>query len=141
MCCGQVFHCLAEAEAGGETVLVDGWSVAARLKEQRPAEFAMLAGLPLPSEYLHRDQHATVHLLTADTVFKVRTSLIQFVEIYSHDSQHCSVTGMICQFRYNTYDRAPLNTVPAHQLDSFYQALSCLEQEMENEEHQVGEET
>jgi gamma-butyrobetaine dioxygenase len=44
----QVLNCVQRAARGGETMLVDGLSVARRLAEEQPAAFAYLSRTPLP---------------------------------------------------------------------------------------------
>ncbi len=41
------FHCLEAAPEGGESVLVDGFEAARRLREQDPQAFELLAGVPI----------------------------------------------------------------------------------------------
>jgi gamma-butyrobetaine dioxygenase len=47
----QVLHCLRSAGDGGETLLVDGFAAARRLRQRDPAAFATLARVPLPFRY------------------------------------------------------------------------------------------
>jgi gamma-butyrobetaine dioxygenase len=44
----QLLHCLANAVAGGESGLVDGFMAAAILRSENPAAFAVLARTPVP---------------------------------------------------------------------------------------------
>ena len=43
----SLFHCLAADVAGGDSILVDGFMAAARLRERDPAAFDLLAEVPL----------------------------------------------------------------------------------------------
>ena len=47
------------------------------------------------------------------------------------------MTGALKQFRYNTYDRAPLNSVPHENMVSFYKALENLESELANSKNEM----
>ncbi|MGO9784216.1 MAG: TauD/TfdA family dioxygenase [Streptosporangiaceae bacterium] len=44
----QLLHCHASAAAGGDTVLVDGFAAAARLRAEDPDSFAVLSATPVP---------------------------------------------------------------------------------------------
>ena len=54
-----------------------------------------------------------------------------------HYFQHYPSRDSLRQFRYNTYDRAPLNTIPHNQITRFYRALQNLELEMANPDNEV----
>ena len=47
----QFLHCLRNAADGGESVFVDGFHAAAKLRERDPAAFAVLAGTPVTFGY------------------------------------------------------------------------------------------
>jgi trimethyllysine dioxygenase len=47
-CLLQIFHCLQAAAVGGETILVDGFNVAARLKAQNPDAYDFLSEVEIP---------------------------------------------------------------------------------------------
>lgn len=115
----QVFHCIQVAD-GGETVLTDGWKVAAKFRETNPEDYHILSTLPMPSEYIHKDSMRHIHYKNTDVVFK-----------------HYPSRDSLRQFRYNTYDRAPLNTIPHNQITRFYRALQNLELEMANPDNEV----
>lgn len=54
---GYIFlHCLVNAAAGGESVLIDGFNVAARLQREYPKDFATLCTTPVTFAY--RDDSA-----------------------------------------------------------------------------------
>jgi gamma-butyrobetaine dioxygenase len=44
----QLLHCLSNAVTGGESGLVDGFTAAATLRDERPDAFAVLIGTPVP---------------------------------------------------------------------------------------------
>ncbi len=47
----QLLHCLRSAAAGGDSVFADGFRAAARLREQDPAAFSILATTPVTFSY------------------------------------------------------------------------------------------
>ncbi len=47
----QLLHCLRDAAAGGDTLLIDGFAAAALLREEDPAAFAVLTATPWPFAY------------------------------------------------------------------------------------------
>ncbi|KAK7086523.1 hypothetical protein SK128_012504 [Halocaridina rubra] len=95
----QVFHCLKKAPQGGETLLVDGFSVAEEFSARHPEGYAFLSSAAIPSEYIGDGQH----MATLDTVLK-----------------HNPATGCLQQIRYNIYDRAPLSSIPLEKIHEFY---------------------
>jgi len=113
----QTFHVLQEADRGGETVITDGFNIADKFRSKHPEYFSFLASHPIPSEYIHQPYQ---HHYTVDTIFK-----------------HDPVTLDLNQFRYNVYDRAPLNTVPSHLLETFYDALRELSLEVQNPKNEM----
>lgn len=55
----QVFHCtIADAEGGGDSVLVDGYAVGERIKKEDPELFKILTTVPFP--YHHTDSQDVV---------------------------------------------------------------------------------
>ena len=50
----QLLHCLRDASAGGDTVLVDGFAAAAALRAADPASFAVLTSTPIPFAYVDK---------------------------------------------------------------------------------------
>lgn len=61
-----MFHCLQPAEEGGETVLVDGFSLAQKFKEKDPKGYDFLSSTVFPAEYKEEGQHHAC----LDTLFK-----------------------------------------------------------------------
>jgi len=116
----QVFHCIKVAEFGGLTVLTDGWKIADKIRGKNPDAYHLLSTLPMPSEYIHKDSDKHIHYKNTDVVFK-----------------HGPLGHILEQFRYNTYDRAPLNTVPHNMLARLYSALQYLELEMANQDNEI----
>lgn len=116
----QAFHVLSSTALGGSTILSDGWAVAAALARDKPSLYRILAEQPIPSEYIHHGEGRKTHFHCTDTVLK-----------------HCPLSGGLVQFRYNTYDRAPMDSVPHDSLRDVYSALAALEEELEKAKHQV----
>ncbi|KAK4301806.1 hypothetical protein Pmani_026073 [Petrolisthes manimaculis] len=108
----QVFHCLQPAlEGGGETLLIDGFSVAQKYKEKYPQGYDYLSSTAFPAQYKEEgQQHASL-----DTIFK-----------------HNPVTGNLQQFRFNVYDRAPLSSIPLEKMQDFYLHFSNLVKTVQN---------
>jgi gamma-butyrobetaine dioxygenase len=57
----QLLHCLRDASAGGDTVLVDGFAAAAALRATDPASFAVLTSTPIPFAYVDKATSLTAH--------------------------------------------------------------------------------
>lgn len=51
----QLLHCLTSAAEGGDTILVDGFAAAARLREEDPDSFRTLASISVPFGINDRD--------------------------------------------------------------------------------------
>ena len=68
----QTFHCLQTPETGGgDTLLVDGFQVAADFKKMYPEGFEFLATTPIEFRYLHTADEPHVHYRSKDVVFKL----------------------------------------------------------------------
>ena len=55
----QLLHCLRDASAGGDTVLVDGFAAAAALRDTDPASFGVLTSTPIPFAYVDKETSLT----------------------------------------------------------------------------------
>jgi gamma-butyrobetaine dioxygenase len=70
----QLLHCLSNAAEGGESGLVDGFKVAALLREQDPHAFEVLTRTPIP--YAFRDARAELltyrPLIDVDALGRIR---------------------------------------------------------------------
>jgi trimethyllysine dioxygenase len=95
----QMLHCLHFDGTGGASTLVDGFAIAARLSEEQPEMFDVLAKTPIPGEYLGDGVH-----LRAER------------PVLGHHR------GVLRQVSFNTADRAPLHMSP-DELDALYPAL------------------
>jgi len=70
----QLLHCLASAAEGGESVLVDGFLAAARLRAHDPASFDLLAGTPVTFGYSDgtAELRATRPMIGVDPLGRIR---------------------------------------------------------------------
>lgn len=64
----QLLHCLVAEAPGGDTILVDGFAAAERLRHEDPVAFACLARLPLAFHFADRqaDLRATTPVIEID---------------------------------------------------------------------------
>jgi trimethyllysine dioxygenase len=97
----QLFHCLKFEGVGGESTLVDGFKVAASIRERDPAAFAALSSVKVPARYLGDG----VHLSAEHAIIGLDDN------------------GDFLQIAYNNYDRAPFR-LPAPRMQEFYRALA-----------------
>ena len=100
----QLLHCLSFDGTGGESIVVDGFRIAARLSAESPAAFATLARVIVPGQYIGDGSH----LIAARPVLR-------------HDH-----SGTLVQVSFNNYDRAPF-LLPADEMIEFYDALRAFE--------------
>ncbi|RXG54116.1 Trimethyllysine dioxygenase, mitochondrial [Armadillidium vulgare] len=112
----QVFHCLKLASEGGESFYVDGFHIGEKLYNEDPACYEYLSTTALPVEYL-KDGHHFVNN------FRIFT--------------HHPVSKKLVQFRYNEIDRAPLSTIPYHEVDKFYMNFQKLVKMIRDERNEV----
>ena len=97
-----VFHCLeASADGGGASILVDGFAIASRLREQDPEAFELLSRVSLP----HRRYIAGVADLRAET------------PVIALDAK-----GEVTAFRCNERTLAPFD-LPGDLVEPVYRAL------------------
>jgi gamma-butyrobetaine dioxygenase len=55
----QLLHCLRDAAAGGETIVVDGFAAAAALRDTDPVSFGVLTSTPIPFAYVDKETSLT----------------------------------------------------------------------------------
>ncbi len=95
----QLLHCLAAESDGGESVVVDGFAVAARLRREAPEDFALLT------------RHSVPFAFTSKTAeLRARGPLIEL-----------DAEGEVAGIRYNNRSAAPLDLAP-ELLSDFYRA-------------------
>ncbi len=97
----QMFNCLEFDGTGGESVLVDGFAIAAEMKEQCPEHFETLCTVSVPGQYLEPG----VHLYAERPVIRL--------------NRH----GELQQVSFNNYDRAPMH-MDENTLAAFYAAYA-----------------
>ena len=95
----QMFNCLEFDGKGGESVLVDGFAIAEKIKSQDPDAYRILTEVIVPGQYLEPG----VHLHAEREVFRL-------------NSQH-----QLTQISFNNYDRAPF-LLPEDTMQQFYRA-------------------
>ncbi len=86
----QFFYCLQAAPEGGESVLVDGFAIAAELAAAEPDVYTTLASVPVPGRYIEPG----VHLRAERPVLR------------------SDPRGVLDQVSFNNYDRAPFLLPP-----------------------------
>ena len=97
----QMFQCLEFNGSGGESTLVDGFSVAETIRKTDLNAFRVLSEVKVPAHYLGDG----VHLRSEHSIIGLDDS------------------GNVIQIAYNNYDRAPFNLSPPR-MSEFYRALS-----------------
>ena len=95
----QFFVCLQPAVEGGESLLVDGFAIAAELAESDPSLYRDLASIPVTGRYIEPG----VHLQAERPVLRANPR------------------GVLDQVSFNNYDRAPF-LLPGDLEARFYQA-------------------
>ena len=65
----QALHMIVNEAAGGESVIVDGWHVLTRLRENRPEQFQALCRMPVPFREFDEDNetYAVAPMVRCDT--------------------------------------------------------------------------
>jgi len=71
----QLLHFLVNESSGGESTLVDGWSVLADLRSENPTAFDTLCRVPVTFQLFSEDEdtRATAPLIQLDTAGRVQT--------------------------------------------------------------------
>ena len=95
----QMFNCLEFDGKGGESVLVDGFAIAEKIKSQDPDAYRTLTEVIVPGQYLEPG----VHLHAEREVFRLNSQ------------------GQLAQVSFNNYDRAPF-LLPEDIMQQFYRA-------------------
>ncbi len=100
----QLLHCLRFEGTGGQSTMVDGFHLAARMRKDHPDHFAVLAAVDVPGQYIGDGSH----LMAARPTFRVGRS------------------GDVVQVSFNNYDRAPF-LLDEREMVDFYDALRTFE--------------
>ncbi|AHD00685.1 2-trimethylaminoethylphosphonate dioxygenase [Leisingera methylohalidivorans] len=101
----QILYCLENSAEGGDSIVVDGFRAAERLREENPEGFALLAGYPARFEYKGSDG---VHL-------RSRRPMIEL-----------SPDGEMIGMRFNNRSSAPFVDVPFEKMEAYYTAYRRL---------------
>lgn len=101
----QILYCLENSAEGGESIVVDGFRAAERLRRVNPEGFALLAGYPARFEYKGSDG---VHL-------RSRRPMIEL-----------SPDGELIGVRFNNRSAAPIVDVPFDLMEAYYAAYRQL---------------
>jgi trimethyllysine dioxygenase len=101
----QLLHCIEFLDpVGGDSTMVDGFRIAAELKEKFPEYYELLSSFSVPGQYIGDGSH----LMSSRPVFR-------------HDQ-----TGELVQVSFNNGDRAPF-LLPPDEQRAFYDALRAFE--------------
>jgi [2-(trimethylamino)ethyl]phosphonate dioxygenase len=100
----QLLHCLEQAAEGGESIVVDGFHAAERLRRESPIDFTLLTRHAVPFRYVEEDR----------VDLQARAALIEL------DSD-----GEVQVVRYNNRSIAPLD-LPEETIVPFYRAYRRL---------------
>ncbi len=108
----QLFACLERAGTGGESILVDGFAAAERVRGADPEAFAALERVDVPCQYLEPG----VHLRACRPVLRTDRA------------------GRLVQLSFNNYDRAPF-LLPPDEMERWYDAYTRLHAEVNDRRH------
>jgi len=100
----QMFHCLGLDCVGGDSVLVDGFQIAAIMRAEMPDLYRVLTEVEVTGQYI--DHEKGIHLMAKRPVFRLDSS------------------GQLVQVSFNHLDRAPL-FLPEFELKAFYRAYGA----------------
>jgi trimethyllysine dioxygenase len=105
----QIFNCTVARQTGGDSLYVDGFSVADQLRREDPAAFRFFCDVSLPFHCFD----SGCHQLQWAPIFTLETIGMNKKENYNR---------RVVQVRHNDYDRAPLSLgLTADEVDQFYQ--------------------
>ncbi len=97
----QILYCLENSAEGGESIVVDGFRAAERLRDQNPEGFALLVGYPARFEYKGSD----------GVCLRSRRPMIEL-----------SPDGELIGIRFNNRSSAPFVDVPFDKMEAYYAA-------------------
>ncbi|XP_047519609.1 trimethyllysine dioxygenase, mitochondrial-like [Pieris napi] len=111
----QLLHSLEHTNGeGGETVLVDGFYAAAKLKEEHPRDYDFLTKFPVEAEYKFNG-HSFRHAAPA-------------IELDM-------ITNDVRQIRFNSYDRSPMAFANGEDCRTYYRSLKHFASSIENKKN------
>ncbi|HVT50657.1 MAG TPA: trimethyllysine dioxygenase [Dongiaceae bacterium] len=100
----QMFHCLGLDCTGGDSVLIDGFKIAAIMRDEMPDLYRTLTEVEVTGQYI--DHEKGIHLMARRPVFRLDSA------------------GRLVQVSYNPLDRAPI-FLPEAELGTFYRAYGA----------------
>jgi len=100
----QMFHCLGLDCTGGDSVLIDGFEIAAIMRAEMPEFYRVLTEVEVTGQYI--DHEKGIHLMARRPVFRLDSA------------------GRLVQVSYNPLDRAPI-FLPDAELRTFYRAYGA----------------
>lgn len=100
----QMFHCLGLDCVGGDSVLVDGFEIAAIMQRELPDLYRVLTEVEVTGQYI--DHEKGIHLTAKRPVLRLDSS------------------GRLVQVSFNHLDRAPM-FLPEFELKAFYRAYGA----------------
>ncbi|MCV6592415.1 MAG: TauD/TfdA family dioxygenase, partial [Silicimonas sp.] len=100
-----ILYCLENSAEGGDSIVVDGFRAAEKLRDQNPEGFALLAGYPARFEYKGED----------GVCLRSRRPMIEL-----------SPDGEIIGIRFNNRSSAPFVDVPFDKMEAYYAAYRQL---------------
>ncbi|MGI9369045.1 MAG: 2-trimethylaminoethylphosphonate dioxygenase [Ruegeria sp.] len=101
----QILYCLENSAQGGDSIVVDGFRAAERLRSDNPDGFALLAGYPARFEYKGSD----------GVCLQSRRPMIEL-----------SPDGQLIGVRFNNRSSAPFVDIPFDQMEAYYAAYRQL---------------
>ena len=110
----QLLHCLANSAEGGDSVIVDGFAAALRLRARDPVAFARLAHWPVEFSYA-----------VADTVLTAEAPLLGL-----------AASGELVEIRFNNRSLGTPR-LPESEIEPWYVAYRLLARELESPDLQV----
>ena len=110
----QLLHCLTSSAEGGDSVVVDGFEVAAHLRAVAPSHFDLLARVPVPFRF----SDAEADLATEQPILTL------------------DVRGDVAAVRLNNRSKAPLRIDPAL-VEDWYAAYRAFARMLEDPEWQI----
>ncbi|CAK0910160.1 unnamed protein product, partial [Prorocentrum cordatum] len=112
----QLLHCLVQADSeGGETLLVDGFAAAERLRARSPKAFELLARQPRAFRYVDAEQGTDL-----------RTDSSPVLEVDEP-------SGAVRRVRFNNRSAAPLRRPAFGATLDYYEAWAALQGELQDE--------
>jgi len=108
----QMFACMERSGTGGESILVDGFDVAERLRREAPEYYGLLTRVAVPGQYIEPG----VHLRAERTTISVNSR------------------GLVRQLTFNNYDRAPFLLDP-EEMTAWYEAYGYLHELINDRSH------